>query len=95
MPETLWWAGLLLLAVAFLVAQRRFYAIHIRKRGWQPNPWRSFWTFPSDVDRMTWRRDEDPEIERARRIYLATLVAWCLLAASGLLVRFLMGVVRP
>lgn len=71
MPEILWWAGLVLLAVAFLVAQRRFYAVHVRKKGWQPNPWRSFVTFPSDVDRMTWQRDEDPEIERARRIYLA------------------------
>jgi hypothetical protein len=95
MLEPLWWAGLILLAVAFLIAQRRFYALHVRKKGWQPNPWRSFITFPSDVDKMTWRGDVDPEVERARRIYLATLVAWCVLGAGGMFVRFLAGFIRP
>jgi hypothetical protein len=73
--------GLLVVAGLFLVTQQWFYAAYRRKRGvWRSLRQRAL-TGPTPKEfrgmlRATFRRDPDPAVERARRIYLAALGAF-------------------
>lgn len=85
--------GLLVLAAVFLVTQQYFYAAYRRKYGvWRGLRQRAL-TGPNPEEfrgmlRSTFRRDPDPVVERARRIYLAALAvffafgAWFVLSGA-------------
>jgi len=70
--------GWVLLAVAVLVAQMRFYNAHQRvHHDWRPRA--DQWTFVRTsheyalMIRATFRRDDDRRVERARLLYLTLL----------------------
>jgi hypothetical protein len=81
-------AGWILLAVAVLVAQMRFYNAHQRAHNlWRPRA--DAWVFVRTsheyalMIRATLRRDADPGVERARRLYVGLLAAVVLYLVIG------------
>jgi ferric-dicitrate binding protein FerR (iron transport regulator) len=75
MPE---WLGYLALGAAFLFAQERYYEIHRRHhRAFRPMAQRWFRPRLDEARAMisaTFRTDSIPDVERARRQYLAVVV---------------------
>ena len=69
MPSPVWILGLVILAVAVVVARQQFYA---SARSRVPRP-------------ALLRQDSDPRVERARRKYLVVLGAAVVLAVWGIL----------
>jgi len=72
-------AGWLVIMVAFVVTQTRFYDAHQRAHGeWRPRstPWLLSYSGMEfrAMFRATFRRDIDPDVEGKRRRYVAMLV---------------------
>lgn len=90
MPSPVWLLGLLILAIAVVVAREQFYDVHGRAYGsWQPF-WKRIWAPPgspaSRVPRPALlRQDPDTRVERARRKYLVVLAAAVVLTLWGII----------
>jgi hypothetical protein len=96
LPYVLGW---LLLMVAFLITQTRFYNVHRRVRGW--------WRAPSDAARTTllytpteyramwratFRADPDGSVERARRAYMVVMAVTLVYFIAALPAALVFGV---
>jgi hypothetical protein len=87
MSPSIWLVPLILFAIVFVIAQQRFYAAYRTKHGvLRPLRQRVLGGPDSDEFRgmlsATRQRDDDPVVERARRVYL---VSFAILIAYGLL----------